>query len=758
MSSIEGIQKRLENLFAGVAEAIPVSGPSGRAASPREISRPRGWVWELDPKGVYTWCSPEVERILGYTSDEMLGKPFYSAGFVPEAADLLRSHLESGDPIQHLLVDAVHRDGQSFKMLIRAMHRVDATGVVLGYRGVSQLVDHDTPEVERMVVEMPTPAAEIGATTPVKIAAGWGAILGYEDSDGDVQPIQEPIEPRAILSEDTGGRLVIPLQVQDEIIGVIELEGREDGSLWQDDDRALANAIAHELAITLQDARSYQLTQQALEEMREADRLKSQFLANMSHELRTPLNSIIGFSRVILKGIDGPITETQEQDLNAIYNAGQHLLGLINNILDISKIEAGKMELAFTDVDLSEIIRGVMATAVGLVKDKPIELITDIPVELPLVQADNIRIRQVLLNLVSNAAKFTETGHIGVSARTIQRGDRNEVVIAVFDTGPGIDQDDQERIFEPFSQVDASPTRKTGGTGLGLSISKHLVELHGGVIWVESIPDEGSTFAFTLPFDPDLQTVRSVTSLILGIDHDPASLLQYRASLETAGYRFHALSRPDQSLEVAKALQPQAILLDLFLGDYQPWKIIKTIADDPVFQSIPTLLTEFDESSDVGMMLPVQYWLPASSGTLDISTFIERFVIDKSGKLSLTLVDSENSDWSDVLQSIDTQAALEVQHLHTPDAVDAAKPDFRSHLLLISFSAPAELILRAFALASDLAGLITVGLIPDNVEMGSFKSVAERWSTIAVKPRAEFMEQVVEVLNTRVPTEPGNRT
>ncbi len=251
----------------------------------------------------------------------------------------------------------------------------------------------------------------------------------------------------------------------------------------------------------MQDVRSHQLTEQALEEMREADQLKSQFLANMSHELRTPLNSIIGFSKVILKGIDGPVTDTQREDLTAIYNAGQHLLGLISDMLDISRIEAGKLDLSFEEVDVTEIMEGVMTTAVGLVKDKPIELLTDIPEEMPTILADRMRVRQVLLNLVSNAAKFTEEGQIAVSARHVTEPEP-EILIAVADTGIGISPQNVEKLFEPFSQVDPSPTRKSGGTGLGLSIARHLVELHGGRIWVESTLGEGSTFAFTLPLQP----------------------------------------------------------------------------------------------------------------------------------------------------------------------------------------------------------------------------------------------------------------
>jgi signal transduction histidine kinase len=296
--------------------------------------------------------------------------------------------------------------------------------------------------------------------------------------------------------------MIIPITTGDSVLGEITFEEPEEGRIWSESDRELIEEISRQLGLALQDARSYQLTQQALEEMREADHLKSQFLANMSHELRTPLNSIIGFSKVILKGIDGPITDTQKEDLNAIYNAGQHLLGLISDMLDISRIEAGKLDLSFESVDISDIIDVVMTTATGLVADKPIELVSDVPDDLPEITADRIRVRQVLLNLISNAAKFTEEGQIAISARVIESEPQTEVLIAVTDTGIGIADEDMAKLFEPFSQVDPSPTRKSGGSGLGLSIARHLVELHGGRIWAESTLGEGSTFAFTLPLEP----------------------------------------------------------------------------------------------------------------------------------------------------------------------------------------------------------------------------------------------------------------
>ncbi len=301
------------------------------------------------------------------------------------------------------------------------------------------------------------------------------------------------------LLPDTQSEAAIPLRIGKRIIGVIDLQSKEKDA-FTTADIAVLLTLADQVAIAIDNARSYELAQQAINEMRELDRLKSQFLANMSHELRTPLNSIIGFSRVIIKGIDGPVSDLQEQDLSAIYNSGQHLLRLINDILDLSKIDAGKMELAFDDVNIAELLESVVPTVSGLIKDKPIEIIQNIDPNIPIVRADAMRLRQVMINLLSNAAKFTDEGSITITAQIQAKpNSQSEIVVRVTDTGAGIAPEDRNKLFQPFSQVDASPTRKTGGTGLGLSISRRLVELHGGIIDVTSEIGKGSTFYFTLP-------------------------------------------------------------------------------------------------------------------------------------------------------------------------------------------------------------------------------------------------------------------
>jgi PAS domain S-box-containing protein len=231
--------------------------------------------------------------------------------------------------------------------------------------------------------------------------------------------------------------------------------------------------------------------------LREIDRLKSDFLASMSHELRTPLNSIIGYSEVILDGIDGDLPESAMEDVQAIHDSGQHLLSLINDILDLAKIEAGRMELDLEPIPLELVTEEITRITKVLIKSKPVELVYDVPADLPWLYADRIRLRQILNNLVSNAIKFTERGAVTVRAEV--QDDKGVALISVKDTGIGIAKEHHALIFEQFRQVDSGSTRKAGGTGLGLPITRRLVEMHGGEIWVESEVGSGSTFNFTIP-------------------------------------------------------------------------------------------------------------------------------------------------------------------------------------------------------------------------------------------------------------------
>jgi signal transduction histidine kinase/transcriptional regulator with GAF, ATPase, and Fis domain/ActR/RegA family two-component response regulator len=421
------------------------------------------------------------------------------------------------------------------------------------------------------------------------------------------------------LGEDLRESLAMPLVYGGEVEGVVEVArtGSGPGQGFGQDERDLFLSIMVALAAALQTARLYEVQRETALRLAEVDRLKSQFLANMSHELRTPLNSIIGFSRVMLKGIDGPLTDLQAQDLNSIYNAGQHLLGLINDILDMSRIEAGKMELVYDEVDLHDILKGVLSTTTALVKDKPITLHQDVAPDLPTVRADSMRVRQVMLNLLSNAAKFTDHGAITLRARAVEAPGAHSgqpepfVEISVIDTGPGIAPHDLPKLFEPFSQVDASATRKAGGTGLGLNICRHLVELHGGRIWVESEVGRGSTFSFTLPVHrPEPEDVRAPAEMdtdgpvALVVDDDQGVMTLYRRYLEPHGYQVVGVTQSAEAVARAEELQPFVILLDVLMPHQDGWQVLAELKQNPATRDLPvimcTIVADRERALDLG--------------------------------------------------------------------------------------------------------------------------------------------------------------
>jgi signal transduction histidine kinase len=242
------------------------------------------------------------------------------------------------------------------------------------------------------------------------------------------------------------------------------------------------------------EARTLEL-REANRQLAEASRHKSEFLANMSHELRTPLNAILGYTELLLDGIYGELPEAIGAVLVRVYKSGQHLLGLINDVLDLSKIEAGQFVLSVNDYSMYEVIQAAVTAVEPLAAQKRLALRVTLPPDLPMGRGDERRITQVLLNLVGNGVKFTTAGEIEIRV-TISK---DAFVVAVSDTGPGITKLDQQNIFDEFRQADGPSTREKGAAGLGLSIAKKLVELHGGRMWVESRPAQGSTFSFALP-------------------------------------------------------------------------------------------------------------------------------------------------------------------------------------------------------------------------------------------------------------------
>jgi signal transduction histidine kinase len=278
------------------------------------------------------------------------------------------------------------------------------------------------------------------------------------------------------------------------VVGALVVRRNRAGAFSPDTVRLLG-AFAAQSAIAVNNARLFKEIEEKGQQLAIASQHKSQFVANMSHELRTPLAAILGYAELLREGIYGSLPDPSTPIVGRIQSNGTHLLGLINTVLDLSKIEAGQFSLNMSEYALGSMVENVLVATESLAQAKGLDFKTDIAQRLPFGFGDEQRLTQVLLNMVGNAIKFTDTGEVRISAG-MKAG---RFSVAVTDSGPGIPVEEQLKIFEEFHQVDSSNTKKKGGTGLGLAIAKQIVEMHGGRIWVESSLGKGSTFRVELP-------------------------------------------------------------------------------------------------------------------------------------------------------------------------------------------------------------------------------------------------------------------
>jgi signal transduction histidine kinase len=333
---------------------------------------------------------------------------------------------------------------------------------------------------QRVMLDNPSVASAIRQREPTQIP--------------DVE--QAPASPINDIILHAGYRalLITPLLRPTYIIGLLVVRRREPG-WFSKGTIELFKTFAAQSVLAIQNARLFGELDEKGRQIEVESKHKSQFLANMSHELRTPLNAIIGYTELILDDIYGETPGKMRQVLERVQANGRHLLGLINDVLDLAKIEAGQLTLSLADYSLKEVVHGVVSAVEPLATAKHLAFKAEVPTHLPTGYGDERRVAQVLLNLVGNAIKFTDAGEVAIKASAAN----GSFTVAVRDSGPGISEADQAKIFGEFQQADGSSTKKKGGTGLGLSIAKRIVEMHAGKIWVESSPGHGSTFYFTLP-------------------------------------------------------------------------------------------------------------------------------------------------------------------------------------------------------------------------------------------------------------------
>ena len=405
----------------------------------------------------------------------------------------------------------------------------------------------------------------------------------------------------------------------------------------------------------------------------EANRSKSEFLANMSHEIRTPMNGILGFAELLM---EEELTEEQEEAVRTIYDSGHALLNLINDILDLSKVESGMMEIHEEEFFLLELLNSSMAVSRPRAIEKGLDYDLDIQTNIPTrIVCDQDKMRQILINLISNAVKFTESGTVTVSVQVTQKDESDmSLGIQVIDTGPGIPGEKLNTIFEPFTQADASSTKKYAGTGLGLSITKKLINLLDGDISVSSRPGEGSVFAVSIPIsivsqDDSWRIPEKLSEKILIVEDDPSTLKLYQRYLEKNEYDVVTTSFGKQALKLAREHMPCLIILDIVLPDISGWQVLKELKEDKTVRDIPvviaSILSEKNKAISLGAIDYIKK--PISGGGL--VNKIEKMIQPKHGtsKIKIMIVDDDEPVLEFLTEMLDTEG-FDVKGFRDPNA------------------------------------------------------------------------------------------
>ncbi len=490
-------------------------------------------------------------------------------------------------------------------------------------------------------------AIESAQITLGKGATGQSAATGRPVQIPDVT--MEPAYPfREILTQE-GYRAVlsVPMLRDGRIIGAVNLVRKTPGGFGEEQVRLLTT-FANQTTIAIEHARLFQEIQDKSQQLEVASRHKSEFLANMSHELRTPLNAIIGYSEMLQEeaaelGADGFIP-----DLQKIHAAGKHLLELINAVLDLSKIEAGKMELYLETFVVPTLIQDIAAVIQPLAAKNGNRLEVRCDETAGTMRADLTKVRQALFNLLSNACKFTDHGIVSLTAVRETTDGGNWITICVSDTGIGMTPEQMTRLFQEFSQADAATTRKYGGTGLGLALSQRLCRMMGGDITVESEPGRGSTFTMRLPAVvaepgeragavPPAEAASAGGGTVLVIDDEAVVRDLMQRALSREGFRVVAAAGGEEGLRLARELLPEAITLDVLMPGLDGWAVLSALKADPVLADIPVIMLTIMDDKNLGYALGAADYLTKPIDRERLTTVLKRYRRD----LSILVVDDD---------------------------------------------------------------------------------------------------------------------
>jgi len=405
--------------------------------------------------------------------------------------------------------------------------------------------------------------------------------------------------------------LIVPLLGPEGLTGMLVVRRKAPGEFPQHT-VDLLQTFAAQSVLAIQNANLFTEVEEKSRQLEMASQHKSQFVASMSHELRTPLNAIIGLTEMMVKNATRFGTEKAQEPLQRVNRAGTHLLGLINQVLDLSKIEAGKLELSPETVNLAPLLDDVIGTARQLAEQNKNRLILEAHENLGQVTVDPMRLRQILLNLLSNACKFTKQGEVKLRVKKVVDG-RNWIEIAVADTGIGMTPEQQAKLFEEFTQADSSTARQFGGTGLGLAITRKLARMMGGDVTVTSDPGKGSVFTVRLPGSADAQARSSTgtsdgrrspsADCVLVIDDDATARELIADHLKAEGFSVVTAAGGVEGLKLAKESRPTAITLDVMMPDLDGWSVLAALRQDPELAEIPVIMITIVDEQRRGIAL-----------------------------------------------------------------------------------------------------------------------------------------------------------
>jgi hypothetical protein len=680
-------------------------------------------LWDYDPKAGRAWVSERFARILGFENVPE-SNPLESwlrmihPHDVPEWLSAFQAHVDRDVPLD-LELRLRSRSERETWVRIRGKSTRDENGRAVRTSGsLSDITEAKAAERELRENEARFRSLYEQTSEPFLILDGAGVrdcnraalrLFGYADKEqllgaSPYGPLLTPaLQPDGRASADLGETHVS--EAHETGHAVFEWQHRRaDGTEFPAEVRLSAMPALGERAVfavirdLTRQKRAEAELRSARQEAESANRAKSAFLANMSHELRTPMNAIIGYSEMLMEDLEDSEEQGWRDDLEKIHSAGRHLLSLINDILDLSKVEAGRMDLYLERFELAPVVHQTADTVEPLVAKTGNRLERRVPDDLGAVRMDMTKIRQCLLNLLSNASKFTENGIVTLTVwREPAAGEEGaeQVFFEVRDNGIGIPEDKLGTIFDEFRQADDSTTRRFGGTGLGLAISRRFCRMMGGDITVSSAVDRGSVFTMRIPARVDaLEAARGASqagaaershtaaqqgkAVVLVIEDDPHAGELLARTLERGGFHPVVAETGEQGLELARAIRPAVITLDVMMKGLDGWTVLETLKGEPELAETPVVMVTMLEDRDLGYALGAAEYLTKPVDRDELIAVVERLAVEPSGPILVVDDDPEarsmirrqlDDTGRAVIEAADGREALERARERAPSAV-----------------------------------------------------------------------------------------